>query len=44
MMSMWTETVNPIRNSIGALNHAGFIPKCNPAAEQRGIISIGGRR
>jgi hypothetical protein len=33
--------VNPVRNSSGALNRAGIILKCNPAAEQRGIISNG---
>ena len=33
--------VNPVRNSSGALNPAGIILKCNPAAEQRGIISNG---
>jgi len=33
--------VNPVRNSSGALNPAGIVPKCNPAAEQRGIISNG---
>ena len=45
----WTKrsvsTVNPVRNSRGALNPAGIILKCNPAvggaAEQRGIISNG---
>ena len=35
------ETVNPVRNSSGALNPAGIILKSNPAAEQRGIISNG---
>jgi hypothetical protein len=33
--------VNPVRNSSGALNPAGIILKCDPAAEQRGIISNG---
>ncbi|MDI7260129.1 MAG: AsmA-like C-terminal domain-containing protein [Thermodesulfobacteriota bacterium] len=33
--------VNPVRNSSGALNPAGINLKCNPAAEQRGIISNG---
>jgi len=33
--------VNPVRNSSGALDPAGIILKCNPAAEQRGIISNG---
>jgi 2-C-methyl-D-erythritol 4-phosphate cytidylyltransferase len=33
--------VNPVRNPSGALNPAGMILKCNPAAEQRGIISNG---
>ena len=31
----------PVRNSSGALNPAGIILKCNPDAEQRGIISNG---
>jgi len=35
------ESVNPVRNSSGALNPAGIILKSNPAAEQRGIISNG---
>jgi hypothetical protein len=35
------DEVNPVRNSSGALNPAGIILKCNPAAEQRGIISNG---
>ena len=35
------ETVNPVRNSSGALNPAGIILKSNPATEQRGIISNG---
>src|SRR4030065_240716 len=35
------QKVNPVRNSSGALNPAGIILKCNPAAEQRGIISNG---
>jgi len=35
------ERVNPVRNSSGALNPGGIILKCNPAAEQRGIISNG---
>ncbi|MDI7258778.1 MAG: Tm-1-like ATP-binding domain-containing protein [Thermodesulfobacteriota bacterium] len=35
------EEVNPVRNSNGALNPAGINLKCNPAAEQRGIISNG---
>jgi len=35
------EWVNPVRNSSGALNPAGIILKCNPAAEQRDIISNG---
>jgi hypothetical protein len=34
-------SVNPVRNSSGALNPAGIIIKPNPAAEQRGIISNG---
>jgi hypothetical protein len=34
-------SVNPVRNSSGALNPAGIILKSNPAAEQRGIISNG---
>jgi len=33
--------VNPVRNSSGALNPAGIVLKCNPAAEQQGIISNG---
>jgi alkylation response protein AidB-like acyl-CoA dehydrogenase len=33
--------VNPVRNSSGALKPAGIILKCNPATEQRGIISNG---
>jgi len=40
--------VNPVRNSSrcdskpsGALNPTGIILQCNPAAEQRGIISNG---
>jgi hypothetical protein len=33
--------VNPVRNSSGALNPAGTIPRSNPASEQRGIISNG---
>jgi len=33
--------VNPVRNSIGALNPAEIVLKCNPTAEQRGIISNG---
>jgi ABC-type antimicrobial peptide transport system permease subunit len=33
--------VNPVRNSSGALNTAGIIPKSNPAMEQPGIISNG---
>jgi len=33
--------VNPVRNSIGALNPARIIVGTNPAAEQRGIISNG---
>jgi hypothetical protein len=36
--------VNPVRNSSGALDPAGIILKCNPAAEQRGIISNGVNR
>ncbi len=35
------ESVNPVRNSSGALKPAGIILKSNPAAEQRGIISNG---
>ena len=35
------DQVNPVRNSSGALNPAGIILKCNPAAEQRSIISNG---
>ena len=38
-------SINPVRNSSGALNPAGIILKSNPAvggtAEQRGIISNG---
>ena len=34
-------TVNPVRNSSGALNPDGIILKCNPAVEQRGITSNG---
>jgi hypothetical protein len=34
-------SVNPVRNSSGALNPAGIILKSNPAAEQQGIISNG---
>jgi hypothetical protein len=34
-------TLNPVRNSSGALDPAGIILKCNPAAEQRGINSNG---
>jgi hypothetical protein len=34
-------SVNPVRNSSGALNPAGIVLKCNPAAERRGIISNG---
>jgi putative ABC transport system permease protein len=33
--------VNPVRNSSGALNTAGIIPKSNPTMEQPGIISNG---
>ena len=33
--------VNPVRNSSGALNPAGINLKCNPATEQRSIISNG---
>ncbi len=33
--------VTPVRNSSGALKPAGIILKCNPATEQRGIISNG---
>ena len=33
--------INPFRNSSGALNTAGPIPKSNPAMEQPGIISNG---
>jgi intracellular sulfur oxidation DsrE/DsrF family protein len=33
--------VNPVRNSSGAINPAGFILKPNPGAEQRGIFSNG---
>jgi|GEM_PF-1493641 hypothetical protein len=33
--------VYPVRNSSGALNPTGIILKCNPAAEQWGIISNG---
>jgi len=33
--------VNPVRNSSRALNPARIILKCNPAAEQWGIISNG---
>ena len=33
--------VNPVRNSSGALNPGGIVLKCNPASEQRGIISNG---
>jgi radical SAM superfamily enzyme YgiQ (UPF0313 family) len=33
--------VYPVRNSSGALNPAGIILKCDPAAEQRDIISNG---
>ena len=33
--------INPVRNSSGALNPTGTIPKCDPASEQRGIISNG---
>ena len=36
-----SKSVNPVRNSSGALNPAGIILKCNPAVEQRGIISNG---
>ena len=36
--------VNPVRNSSGALDPAGIILKCNPAAEQGGIISNGVKR
>jgi len=36
--------VNPVRNSSGALKPAGIVLKCNPAAEQRGIISNGVNR
>jgi hypothetical protein len=37
-----TGAVNPVRNSSGALNHAGIIlVECSPAAEQQGIISNG---
>jgi len=35
------KTVNPVRNSSGALDPAGIILRSNPAAEQRGIISNG---
>jgi len=33
--------VNPVRNSSGALNPAGVIPKYDPVAEQRDIFSNG---
>jgi 23S rRNA (uracil1939-C5)-methyltransferase len=33
--------VNPVRNSSRALNPAGIVLKCNPAADQRAIISNG---
>jgi pyruvate/2-oxoacid:ferredoxin oxidoreductase alpha subunit len=33
--------VNPVRNASGALNPARIVLKCNPAAEQRRIISNG---
>jgi hypothetical protein len=39
--NQFTDKVNPVRNSSGALNPAGIILKSNPAAEQRGIISNG---
>ena len=38
------KVVNPVRNSSGALNPAGIVLKCNPAAEQRSIISNGVKR
>ncbi len=41
---MWKTIVNPVRNSIGALNPAGIIIKPNPAAEQLGSISNGVNR
>jgi hypothetical protein len=34
-------TVNPVRNSSGALNPAGIILKSDPAALQRVIVSNG---
>jgi len=39
--NQFSEKVNPVRNSSGALYTAGMILKSNPAAEQRGIISNG---
>jgi hypothetical protein len=33
--------VNLVRNSRLALNRAGIVLKCDPAAKQRGIISNG---
>jgi len=39
--TLLTGAVNPVRNSSGALNHAGIILGCSPAAEQQGIISNG---
>ncbi|MDI7260942.1 MAG: hypothetical protein QME90_13615, partial [Thermodesulfobacteriota bacterium] len=38
---VFSKSVNPVRNSNGALNPAGIILKCNPSAKQRGIISNG---
>ncbi len=35
--------VNPVRNSSWVLNSGGIILKCNPAAEQWGIISDGAK-
>ena len=34
-------SVNPVRNSSGALNPVSIILTSNPAGEQRGIISNG---
>jgi predicted adenine nucleotide alpha hydrolase (AANH) superfamily ATPase len=33
--------VNPVRNSVGALNHSEIVPKTDPTAEQQGIVSNG---
>jgi len=41
LYSILRNSVNPVRNSSGALNPAGIILGLNPVAKQRGIISNG---